>query len=405
MMNSIGRASIALVVSGVALAVVAQEKIAEGGLGKKLGPGMRLVSTLDTEFRVSDNFYYQESSKSSALGLILKPNLALTADHGRFRYSVGGGVESGSFDREGDRDDYVDHFIGGDVAWDLTGKQRLLGRAQSRRGHDPFGAVRSENAALMDRELDQWRHDLVEAEYRYGAAGSLLNLEFAARAEELTYVSNEAQTRPLNHHTDTLRGTGYYSLGPRTALVAEVIHAQISYDVAASALSRDGEQTTVRGGIRWLATGKTTGDVRVGKVYRDFDNPAVRSYDDFNWEAAVSWAFKPYSIFNFSTGWLSYEGYLDGVNFIETKYYGVQWRHDWSSRLSSFAGLRYDDSTFIGSATGRKDDTYNYQIGVDFNPSLTWSLYGRATSIQRDSTAVLRDYEENRLSLGVRITP
>ncbi|MGH8453062.1 MAG: hypothetical protein ACRESW_00775, partial [Nevskiales bacterium] len=266
----VGFMAAAAMLAGVA--VSAEE---QGALGIKLGPGSRLLLSMDSAVTYYDNYYYTPSNKESAIGLVVKPAAEVAVGRGQLNYSISAVADAAALNLEGDQDDYLDTALSGKFNWAPLTRHQFRGSIYRLDDHDPFGTRRTEGTASATARLDEWAQTGANLVYRFGAPQAKINLEGGIGTMDRSYSTNRSFTRFLDHDIDTLSGTVFYNVSSKTALVAEVIAADISYDdVAPGSISRAGDLTRYRVGAIWQATGNTSGDIRIGKVEREFDAAA-----------------------------------------------------------------------------------------------------------------------------------
>lgn len=392
-------ASLALA-SFVGISGAAEE---EGAYGMKVGSGSRLVLSLDVATRYESNIYHQETDEESAIGLVVRPSALLMTDRGALRHQIALSGEAGARDVDGDADDYFDGLLGATAQWHPLTRHRFEAGANWQWDHDPFGTRRTEGTALADRSLDRWEQKAANAVYRFGAPNATLNLETEAAVSDREYTTNRLSTRFLDHDVSSLRGTALFNVSSKTSLLAEVIHADIDYDqVAAGFPSRAGEVTRYRVGARWRASGKTTGEIKVGRIERDFDSPVQEDYEELDWQVLVTWEPRPRDRIRFIAGREPEESYINASRIIDDQFYQVKWRHDWTSFFHSELGYAYDDLDFRG--IDRQDDFHRWTLDLEYKPSRRWSVFADFTLRERDSTFPSRDFENTIVTTGIRLT-
>ncbi len=387
----------------VAIGGAALAEDQEGALGMKVGAGSRLLLSLGVGTRYASNYYYQEDDEESAIGLVVRPSALLLTDRGALRYQFSATAEAGAFDLEGDADDYIDGGLGAKFDWKPLTRHYFSGGASWISDHDTFGTRRTEASGLLDRKLDRWEQTAGNLLYRFGAPEAKINLEGELSAYDREYTTNRDSTQFLDFDSVSLRGTAYYKISSKTSLLAEVIGADIDYDkIALGSASRSGEITRYRLGARWLATGKTTGDVRLGRVERDFDSSVQKDYDEFDWQVSVNWEPRTRDRLSLTTGREPEESYLNAASLIDNRYYRLRWEHDWTSMFKSRLTYTFSDLDFRG--IDRLDEVQEWSLDLEYKPARRWALFGEIALQERDSNQVLRDYDNTVISAGIRLT-
>jgi polysaccharide biosynthesis protein VpsM len=396
----------AAIVAASVLAAIAGTSLAEEEeptLGMKVGAGSRLLLSLATGMRYASNYYYQDTDEDSAIGLVVSPSALLVTDRGELRYQFSAVAEAGAFDLEGDADDYLDGVLSARFDWQPLTRHYFAGGVSWTSDHDAFGTRRTEAAGLLDRKLDRWEEKGANLVYRFGAAEARINLEGELGSYTREYTTNRDTTQFLDYDTDAARATAYYRISSKTRLLAEVILADIDYDsVLATQPTRAGEVTRYRLGAAWQATGKTKGDLRLGRVERDFDSNLQPDYDEFDWQVSVAWEPRARDRLFFDTGREPEESFLNDASVIDNRYYRMRWEHDWGPRLTT--RLRYAFNTLDYRGIAREDDVQELSLGLEYKPTRRWSLFGEIAQQTRDSNLALRDYDNTVVSAGIRLT-
>lgn len=374
-----------------------------GAYGMKVGAGSRLILGLDTGARYTSNFFRQRTDETSVIELVVRPSVLLLTDKGNLRYQLGADAQAGAADLPGNADDYIDGTVKGSFEWAPLTRHRFSGGASWRFDHDPFGTRRTEGSGLLGRRLDRWEQRGGNVVYHFGAPDATINLEGELGTYEREYQTNRASTQFLDHDVNTARGSLYYKISPKTRLVAEVIHAEVDYDaVAPGFVSRAGDVMRYRLGARWLATGKTTGDLRLGRVERDFDSSLQPEYDEFDWQATVIWEPRSRDRIRFSAGREPEESFINAARIIDHTFYDLSWRHDWTSLFNSTLRFGFDTLDFRG--IDREDDVTLVSLDLEYKASRHWAVFADVSQRERDSNVDARDFDNTIVTTGIRLT-
>lgn len=391
-----------LVLAGLAMMALAHAE-EEGALGMKVGAGSRLLLGLETGALYTNNAFYQEDDEESAVALVVKPTATLLLDRGSARWQFISALEAAGFNLEGDADDYVDGVVSGAFDWQPLTRHGLQGAASWAFDHDSFGTRRTEALGTTTSDLDEWEQKAANLVYRFGASEAKINLEGELLHSDREYTTNRAFTQFLDHDTTGVRGTAFYRISSKTQLLAEIIKLDIDYDhVTPGVPSRAGELVRYRVGAKWQATGNTVGDIRVGRIVREFDSAANDDFKEMDWRMSVSWTPRVRDKITITTGREPEESYLTAATLIDNQYFTAGWLHDWSSKVSTTARYRFNDLDYIGS--DRQDDLNTYSFEIEYRPATRWSTFAELRQNNRDSNAILRDYEATSFLTGIRLT-
>ncbi|MGH8131314.1 MAG: outer membrane beta-barrel protein [Steroidobacteraceae bacterium] len=350
----------------------------------------------------TDNFYYGTAAEpvESALGAVIAPRAIYKATKGRFDLLATAGVEAAAFNRE-PADDYEDGGINLNTSWLATRRGRLDLRAGFQRSHDPFGINRTENATVRDQDLDIWHSMQGGMLFHYGAPEATLNAEVGLSALEKSYQTNEAATRFLGYTSTSLNYTVFYNFSPKTAALFDFIRSDIQLDESFGAIdTRSGDEYRVRAGVRWLATGKTSGDLRVGTYRREFEEVGG-SEQGLDWQATVQWAPRARTLIDLEATRGSQESYRADTQVNITRSAVVRWKQYWGARASSQLSVGQATTEFVGIA--RKDTAYNVRLGLDYMLSQSLSAVMAADSFNRTSNEPTSEFDRVSATVGIRL--
>ena len=372
-------------------------------VGVHLAPGLRGTAAVGFQTIYNSNYYLTEDDAKSAMGFVLTPSVLLQRVGPRLKYEVGGGLEATKYTNvDVGPDSYVDGAVTGKLDWAALTRHRFSFDYTTRFSHDPFGSSRTESGIALDQGLDKWIQTNVHGRYRFGAPGALINLETQVGWLGREYKTNRDQTQILDFKSWEVSETAYFNVSSKTSFLAEIIHGDVTYDTETPGFpSRDYQTNHYRVGMHWIASGTTTGDIRIGKLTRNFDNPNKDSKSGVDWNATISWAPVVYSTFTFQTGVQSQQSYLANVQLLQNRFGLIDWTHKYSNYLSSRVVYSHVDTEFIG-AVHRVDklDTF----AIEGNYLVSQRLIGTlgASYSRRDSDQAERDYGDTSVYLGVR---
>lgn len=376
------------------------------GKGIGVGPGARLFPAIEIAVVHDDNFFFDPNDEASATGLLLRPalGLSLTTTRTKTNFNFSGEVAQFSGDDVSDEDDYTDFNLSASSEFQANSRNLFGVQLARRDDHDPFGQRRTEGSALTDRELDEFHTDALAASYRFGASDARFNFELSGSTFSKEYDTNTEFTRFLDFTADGLAGTLLYNYSPKTTLGLSYGVRDIEFDATPPGfIPRDADEERILLGIEWLATGKTTGRIRVGHVDREPDDSRRDDFSAVDWEVEIVWTPRERTRFTFETGRRTNESFLFDGDFINTQEAGIVWHQEWTSRLSTRLGGRYLDQDFEG--TTRQDDYAVFDASFAFLLVRGFSLKGGYVYSDRDSTFNNRDFSKNLFSLGLAWRP
>lgn len=369
------------------------------GAGADVGGGRWSANVRGTMI-YTDNFFYEQDATQSASGWLLRPQLGYLTETARTRVELNSGAEYGSFNIPGSADDYLDGHADLEGGVQLSSNNRLQVTLGGKRGHDPFGLDRTESASPTTTDLDEWNEIRTGIRHRFGTAGAIMNTEFGADTRRRTYVSNRSATQFLDYDATTVDAALFYNVSAKTAALVDIASTDYQFDYRFSgADNRSGRLLRSRVGVRWMATGKTSGDVRVGFRSRDFDSGDKS--EGLDWEAGVQWRPVWPALVRLSTGRTEMPSYLSGVRSIDVQYVSAEWEQPWTTRLRSRLGIRAIEADFLG--TTRQDDTTNSHLEVEYRLTRRAAAVANLAVGSRDSSAAARDFDRFSSFVGVQV--
>lgn len=387
---------------GVRCAAVVAALFSAGASGQGGFDSSRASADVSLSGVYTDNFYYGTGDEpvESAFGAVVVPRAAYKATQGRVDVLATAGAEVATFNRE-PADDYEDGSVGLNTSWLATRRGRLDLRASFERSHDPFGINRTEDAMVRDQELDIWHAAQAGTLFHYGAPEATLNAEIDLSALSKSYQTNEAATRFLDYTRTALQYTLFYNFSPKTAALFDFIRSDIQFDDPFGPVdTRSGDEYRVRAGVRWLATGKTSGDLRAGVYRREFEESAA-SEQGLDWQATVQWAPRARTLIDLEAARGSQESYRADTSVNITRSMAARWKQYWGARASSQLSLGQVSTEFVG--IGRKDTAYNVRLGLDYMLSQSLSAVMAAESFNRTSNEPTSEFDRISAYAGLRL--
>ncbi|WP_158608458.1 outer membrane beta-barrel protein [Stagnimonas aquatica] len=388
------------------LALVSLPALAQQPRLYQVGGGFLGGVTVEASAIQVENFFYEDSESVSANGYRVRPSASLTRTDSIGSLRLDGYGEYSDYDLRGSLDSNFDYGASARYDWRPLTKHSFDLAGGYQRGHDPAGLVRTEEGRpLFDQgEVDEWDQTRLSLTYGYGSPSSLARNELSVGVRNREYVTNRDATRFLNYDTLQLGYLLSYAYSPKTAFLFVLNNNAIDYEIPVRASgNRNLNELAVRTGVRWVATAKTSGDVQVGVRSVSLDGRARPSRQAFAWRANLEWVPTARSTLRLSTGESTSETYRNDTLYIDNKSYSLSWRQSWTSRLDTSVSTSYVESEFVGS--GRKDETVNANLGIDYQVLTPLTLFADLSSRNRESTFNGLDYDAPQVRLGVRWTP
>lgn len=332
-----------------------------------------------------DNLFLRPNNEKGSTLYLLSPGFKVDARSAASVFQLSYQAQIGEYGQSA-HDNYVDHA--GRAQYDLALDHRnfLKLGVDFIRGHDPRGST--------DRPFgnypDKYRTAAPFAMYAFGAPGAQGRVELYAGDAMKRYQNNRAFTVTSDRDTKEYGGAFYWRAMPKTYVMVEARRDEIDYKRVDPGLSADENRYYV--GLTWEATAATTGTVKVGRLERDFRNPALHDFSGTSWEGLVTWAPRTYSKVDFYSNRQTNESTGLG-SFILTSVAGMTWTHAWSSYVNTGVDLRYQKDQYQGFDRNDEIKSLGLKVGYRFRRWLT--LGAEYQYSQRDSNLPQFEYNKN----------
>ncbi len=359
------------------------------GIGRESGSRRGISLRLSAGIGYDDNVFRTESNTSDDFFWSVRPAIYFNSGFGRHGFRLG---YEGVFVRhfEFSNEDYYDHRVLADADLDLTRKLNLNLNGELRWGHDPRGGIGT--CLVCSTTPDTWRAYRVGADLVFGRAISRAQIIPGIEFSGVRYTNNGQSNRDFDRQYYWLRGRWRFS--PRLSAIAEGGYAIIDHLDPNNGLDRT--ETGLLAGIGWEATAKTSGEILIGTLIQDFDDPAQSSGTNFNWEARVHWAPKPYSKVTLFTSRRSQEDAAGGVGNFLADTFGIGWRHAFTERLVMNADVDY---TLARYTTGREDEYLGFRVGITHSLTRWLEIGAQYRYSNRRSNIPGINYDDNMILL------
>lgn len=331
-----------------------------------------------------DNIGLSSGSKRGSTVLTLNPSLSIGLEGQLHRYFA---VYRGSYARYSatSASNNENHNLTLQASDEWTFRLRTAFQYDFLRGQDPVGATGS--AAVV---ADPWSDHRVRGTVAYGADGAPARVSATLGHSQRRYLERPGDGR--NYDRVDVQGTFSYRVAPKTLALASVGRADISRD---NAPTLDSTEMNYSLGIRWEATAKTAGTVRVGYATRSIADPAVRDGAAPTYEVGVSWLPLTYSAFNLTARRAFVEAVEQGSSSVIDNYGLLTWAHVWSDRTRSILAAGYGRQNHEG--LGRTDTYYNFAARGSYRLERWLHLGAEYRRDGRTSTNAGFEYNRNVL--------
>lgn len=353
----------------------------------------------------TDNMYYTPSgdpNKTQAWGWALQPSINYKNDLPRLQLTGSADGSLGSYNTPGQHDDYADGSFAAGAHWAPLLRDHINLDLGYQLGHDPFGTSRTEGTTVINTmSPDKWLQGSATLDWLHSSTLSGFGYELKGRYIERTYTNNKAFTGYLNYNLMVGEGLAYYAFSPKTSFLLDLIGTHVDTpNTPAGAPDRSGNEYEALGGVRWLATAKTSGDFRVGVFRRTFDNSSQNSYTGVDWKGSITWMPRTYRVFVLETGERNDQSYVGQAGFIDVRYVQTQWMEDWTPRFYTRLVGNYVNSKFVNF--NRTDDNYFGALFLNYQLTRNFSIFGIGAFGRRNSEVTAVDYSRADAFVGIK---
>lgn len=362
------------------------------GGGLTIGPGyLQPGVKLDTQY--DDNLTYSATDKIGTFAGIITPHLSYVIPGRKLKINVESNLEAGFYEASS-IDDYLDARIYGSADYQPTSRIYSQLAAEFRKSHDGRGTGRAQGGlGITQTSPDEWHRWGIGGKFGYGALTAKGRVELEGEYISKRYDNNRSLT--FVRDLDELNGTArfFYRFRPKTYLLFETRASQTIYQEDAPGLpTLDSLTTRQLFGVTWLATYKTTGFLKLGRINKNYSSGQRADDQAFTWEIGVDWKPRTYSTVSLKTDQDFVETNGTG-NAGDRRQVSLSWNHNWRTRLSTNLELLYGQETYAPDP--RQDEFYetSAKVKYDFRRWLNLEAGYRFSNL--DSTEDTFSYDQN----------
>lgn len=377
----------------------------ESDSGSLLGGRFSAQGNLMRTF--TSNMYYaaDNESKVRAWGWAFQPSVQYTNDLPRLQLSAGVDGTLANYNTPGQHDNYADGSATIGAHWAPLQYDHINFDGRYTLGHDPFGTNRTEGNGVTDATStaspDKWGAAEGSVDWVHGTTLRGLSTEAKVSYIQRTYLNNKQGTQYENYDSTTGEVAAFYALTAKTQVVLDFGASRFNQPNTLSGFAdQSAMQYQVLGGVRWYATSKTFGDIRVGGFRREFDHNSRPDFTGVSWTASMNWNPRAYTLFVLETGQRSDPSYISDAGFINTRYVQAQWMQDWTSRFYTRLVGSYVRSNFVNA--GRLDNNYFGALFATYSVTRDFSVFGISAFGRRNSEDGTLDYSRADAFVGIK---
>ncbi|WLI15351.1 MULTISPECIES: outer membrane beta-barrel protein [Pseudomonas] len=253
-------------------------------------------------------------------------------------------------------------------------------------------------STAVDGINDKIRSNRVNGLYTYGARSAANQIDLGASYAQLRYDNSGGINDDKERDTTGLTTTWYHRIGSNTRGLLEYDHTDFDYQ---SNNRLNSTSDAVLAGAEWDFTARTSGKVRVGYERKNFDDSSVDDLSNPTWQVDLRWKPRTYSTFSFIARQAMAEG-DDGADAVKTTSALFGWRHGWTERITTVAGVGLSRYEYEGQ--DRTDDLRDYNLAVEYAMRRWLDIELGYRYRNDDSDADNQSFERNIFLLGFNVS-
>jgi hypothetical protein len=376
--------------------IVSVNALAIESTGISLGGGLNFAPLVVLSTENNDNIYSEQTNEQSSTINRLAPSFSLSGDYGKTIFNTNYQAEMGTYSRNSD-DDYLDQIVSGYVSYELSARHQIDVDASYLDAHDARGSVAG---AESDNSADPDEYNQTEASltYIFGSDTAMANIDVYVDTFQKRYDNNETLTSIREYEKNTFGALFSIKASSATQILFEARQSQLTYQD--DSVDNDSSIQHLLTGMRWDMTGATTGEVKIGRVVRNFDASNKSSGVHLNWSANLTWQPLTYSSVLVTTGQSTDESNGTG-NYIASSASNVYWNHEFSNFISVGISANYGEDEYVKNI--RNDINRGFGINATYSPLIWMDVDLSASQSLRKSNITGLDKETNLIRLGVTL--
>ncbi len=388
-----------LAVTGAAAGPAAAQEATTAPTGVHLG-AFQLYPAVSVALLQDDNVYATDTNTEDSTITSISPSLVLRSGWSRHELTLAASAEHRAYSDLSD-EDRTTWRAGASGRVDIRRDARLRGTfdvaddREMRGQFDPLGLAEPIEYHSTDGSV-AFEKDFNRVRIGVGAAASRLDYEdgrlFGGGVVDQDF--RDRDEREWNGRVD-------YGLSPDTSLF--ISFADRSYDYDSTIFGdRDFEARQALAGAHFDITRLVQGEIGIGYVWSDYDNPAQPDLDGFSANGSVTWFPSRLTTVTFSAARNVQESGIVTSSSVLRESYGVRVDHELLRSVGLWAAADRADDDF--NAIDRDDRHTHFGLGADWTVNRLAKL-GLGYNAERhtsDGAQRYRDYDRD--VFGVTLT-
>jgi len=357
-----------------------------------------VIPLVSANLRYDDNIYDSEFDTTSSAIFLITPSVEFVTDDGINRYAGSYNLTSGIYDHD-DNDNFVDHILALSAHTEFNAKQRMDLDFSFNNLHEARGTGLTESNATVFDEVLKYNEYNLRGYYQFGGLTSMMRVGGGSEYLYKSYQNFTEYTKFNNLNELTFFVDADYQLGSVTFLTLDLSHTNIRYaHLAQGDISSDNHDSRLLFGMKWEGLGKTTGTMKVGYQYKNFDSGEREDGATNMIDFGVTWKPVEYSSFTAHLKRTAEETDTVG-DYIETLGGSMGWHHNWREGINSEVQYLYSNENYIGA--DREDDSNGLFISLSYDVRRWVSISVGYEFTKKDSNVSNISYDKNIFNLGI----
>lgn len=359
-------------------------------------------SNLGLSAEYNDNIFFEENGPDDDTVVHIRPDVVARSDW--TSHALNAGVQ-------------VDHkeYVSNDSETSTDYNAFVDGRLDVRR---TFALIGSVNVAhVTEPRYEPGNEDDAE-QAEYDALGASVGARFRNDRIE---IEGRAGTTERDFNTfydyrdfteNSLFARASYAVSPDVALFVQGERSEQDYDLPGTITdpSRDGSRMNVQVGASFELQAPFRGEIAIGSVEEDKDDPAWADTDGISVDGRVLWFPTQITTVTFRANQGVSDPGIRDVASAESTSYGVRVDHELRRNIIIFGDVGYGKYTYEGDSYDREDDYTTFQAGFAYkinkrmHADVSYRLH-KQESNGLNSDPERQSVDQNVIAVGLKFYP
>jgi hypothetical protein len=342
----------------------------------------------------NDNVFAQSDNEESDTIFRVQPGVRVNSNWSSHELNAGAAIDHREY-QENDTETVTDYngYVGGrvDVQRSFSLNGRVSAAHVTEQRYEPSGSSAGEPAqydSVGAQAGVNFQRDRYQLDGQAGTVTSDFNSSFNFRDATETYIFGRAS----------------YAVSPDVALFAQARNTDVDYDQV-GAFNRDGTRTNIQAGASFELAAPFRGEIAVGSVKDDKDDPTRPDTDGLSVNGQLLWFPTQLSTFTFRALRSVIDPGLQNSASATNTTFGARVDHELRRNIIWFADVGVGKYEF--SDIDREDEFTDVRFGVAYKMNKNAHLEAGYRLHTRESSGTFadRDLDQNVFSIGIRIFP